>query len=132
MINTQDIMETIRIIQEEDLDIQTTTMGISLLDCADTDIHKACGKIYDKITRLAGNLVSVGESIEKKYGIPIVNKQVSVTPIAMMAGISGGDPVLYAKTLDRAAKEIGINFIGGYSALVQKGFSARDIEIGRA
>lgn len=129
MINTQDIMETIRMIQEEDLDIRTTTMGISLLDCADTDIHKACGKIYDKITRLAGNLVSVGESIEKKYGIPIVNKRVSVTPIAMMAGISGGDPVLYAKTLDRAAKEIGINFIGGYSALVQKGFSAGDMEL---
>ena len=129
MINTQDIMETIRMIQEEDLDIRTTTMGISLLDCADTDIHKACGKIYDKITRLAGNLVFVGESIEKKYGIPIVNKRVSVTPIAMMAGISGGDPVLYAKTLDRAAKEIGINFIGGYSALVQKGFSAGDMEL---
>ncbi len=129
MINTQDIMETIRMIQEEDLDIRTTTMGISLLDCADTDIHKACDKIYDKITRLAGNLVSVGESIEKKYGIPIVNKRVSVTPIAMMAGISGGDPVLYAKTLDRAAKEIGINFIGGYSALVQKGFSAGDMEL---
>lgn len=129
MINTQDIMETIRMIQEEDLDIRTTTMGISLLDCADTDIHKACDKIYDKITRQAGNLVSVGESIEKKYGIPIVNKRVSVTPIAMMAGISGGDPVLYAKTLDRAAKEIGINFIGGYSALVQKGFSAGDMAL---
>ena len=128
MINTNDILETIRMIQDENLDVRTTTMGISLLDCADADIDKACEKVYEKIVRKAGNLVAVGESIEKKYGIPIVNKRVSVTPIAMLAGISGGDPVKYARTLDKAARTIGINFIGGYSALTQKGkgFSAGD------
>jgi uncharacterized protein (UPF0210 family) len=126
MINTNDILETIRMIQDENLDVRTITMGISLLDCADADIDKACEKVYEKIVRKAGNLVAVGESIEKKYGIPIVNKRVSVTPIAMLAGISGGDPVKYARTLDKAARTIGINFIGGYSALTQKGFSAGD------
>ncbi|MGI6736789.1 MAG: PFL family protein [Anaerovoracaceae bacterium] len=126
MLNTQDILETIRMIQDEHLDIRTITMGISLLDCADSDIDASCGKIYDKITRCASDLVSTGEKIEAKYGIPIVNKRISVTPIAMLAGVSGGDPVRYAKTLDRAAKAVGVNFIGGYSALVHKGFSPGD------
>ena len=129
MLNMTDIMETIKMIQEEKLDIRTITMGISLLDCADADIDRACDKIYNKITSKAKNLIPVGESIEKKYGIPIVNKRISVTPISMLLAISGGDPVKYAKTLDRAAKTLGVNFVGGYSALVQKGFSAGDLEL---
>lgn len=129
MLNMTDIMETIKMIQEENLDIRTITMGISLLDCADTDIDRACEKIYNKITSKAKNLIPVGESIEKKYGIPIVNKRISVTPISMLLAISGGDPVKYAKTLDKAAKTLGVNFVGGYSALVQKGFAAGDLEL---
>ena len=129
MVNFNDIMETITMIQEENLDIRTITMGISLLDCADRDIDVSCQKIYDKITAKAARLVEVGESIEKKYGIPIVNKRISVTPIAMLVAASGGDPVKYAKTLDKAAKKVGVNFIGGFSALVQKGFSAGDREL---
>ena len=129
MLNMTDIMETITMIQEENLDIRTITMGISLLDCCDSDIDKSCEKVYNKIYRLAKDLVSTGESIEKKYDIPIVNKRISVTPIAMLVAASGGDPVKYAKTLDRVAKDIGVNFIGGYSALVQKGFSAGDREL---
>lgn len=129
MLNMTDIMETIKMIQEENLDIRTITMGISLLDCADSDIDRACEKIYNKITSKAKNLIPVGESIEKKYGIPIVNKRISVTPISMLLAISGGDPVKYAKTLDRAAKTLGVNFVGGYSALVQKGFAAGDLEL---
>ncbi len=132
MINMNDIMETITMIQEENLDIRTITMGISLLDCCDSDIDRSCEKVYNKIYRCAKDLVKTGESIEKKYGIPIVNKRISVTPIAMLAGASGGDPVKYAKTLDRAAKAVGVNFIGGYSALVQKGFSPGDKELIRS
>lgn len=129
MINVSDIMETITMIQEENLDIRTITMGISLLDCCDSDIDRSCQKVYDKICRYAGDLVKTGEDIEKKYGIPIVNKRISVTPIAMLVGASGGDPVKYAKALDRAAKTVGVNFIGGYSALVQKGFAPGDREL---
>lgn len=129
MLNMSDIMETITMIQEENLDIRTITMGISLLDCADSDIDKSCQKVYEKITTKARDLVKVGESIEKKYGIPIVNKRISVTPISMLVGVSGGDPVKYAVTLDKAAHEVGVNFIGGFSALVQKGFSAGDREL---
>lgn len=129
MFNPSDIMETISMIRDNNLDIRTTTMGISLIDCADTDIDKACTKVYDKICRLAGNLVSTGDDIAAKYGIPIVNKRVSVTPISILAGVSGGDPVKYALTLNKAAHEIGVDFIGGYSALVQKGFSAGDLEL---
>lgn len=129
MINTNDILETIRMIQDECLDIRTTTMGISLIDCGDSDIDKSCQKIYDKICRKAENLVKVGNDIEKEYGIPIINKRVSVTPISILAGISGGDPVKYALTLEKAAQTIGVNFIGGYSALVQKGFAAGDLEL---
>lgn len=129
MINTSDILETIHMIQDECLDIRTITMGISLIDCADTDINKSCDKIYDKICRKAEKLVSTGEDIEKHYGIPIINKRVSVTPIAIMAGVSDSDPIKYALTLEKAAQTIGVNFIGGYSALVQKGFSAGDLEL---
>ncbi len=126
MININDIMETINMISEENLDIRTITMGISLLDCCDSDPEKACEKIYNKITRLAGDLVKTGEDIEKEFGIPIINKRISVTPIAMIIASSGGDPVMYAKTLQRAADATGVNFIGGFSALVHKGFSAGD------
>ena len=126
MINIHDIMETINMISEENLDIRTITMGISLLDCCDSNPEKACEKIYNKITRLAGNLVKTGEDIEKEFGIPIINKRISVTPIAMIVASSGGDPVMYAKTLQKAADATGVNFIGGYSALVHKGFSAGD------
>ena len=129
MYNTNDIMETISMIRDNNLDIRTITMGISLLDCADPDTDKSCTKVYDKICRLAGDLVRTGDDIRDKYGIPVVNKRVSVTPIAMLAGVSGGDPVKYARTLDRAAHEIGVDFIGGYSALVQKGFSAGDLAL---
>ena len=129
MLNFNDILETITMIQDEHLDIRTITMGISLLDCADSDIDRSCRKVYEKITTRAKNLVAVGESIEKKYGIPIVNKRISVTPIAMLVAASGGDPVKYAHALDKAAKAVGVNFIGGYSALVQKGFSAGDREL---
>ncbi len=126
MININDIFETINMISEENLDIRTITMGISLLDCCDSDPEKACEKIYNKITRLAGNLVKTGEDIEREYGIPIINKRISVTPISMIIASSGGDPVMYAKTLQRAADATGVNFIGGFSALVHKGFSAGD------
>ena len=129
MLNTHDILETITMIQDENLDIRTITMGISLLDCADADIDRSCEKVYEKITRCAKDLVSTGEEIETKYGIPIINKRISVTPIAMLVAVSGGDPVKYAHTLDRAAKAVGVNFIGGYSALVQKGFAAGDREL---
>ena len=111
MLNTGDILETIKMIQEENLDIRTITMGISLLDCIDPDIDKACEKVYNKIVKCAKNLVKVGEDIEKEYGIPIINKRISVTPIAIISAACKGNPV---------------NFIGGYSALVQKGFSSGD------
>lgn len=129
MLNMSDIMETITMIQEENLDIRTITMGISLIDCCDSDIDKSCEKVYNKIYSYAKDLVKTGEDIEKMYGIPIVNKRISVTPIALLAGASGGDPVKYAKTLDRVAKDVGVNFIGGYSALVQKGFAPGDKEL---
>ncbi len=129
MLNIKDIMETVHMIQDDNLDIRTITMGISLLDCCDTDIDRSCGKVYEKICRLAGDLVKTGEDISRLYGIPIINKRVSVTPISMLVASSGGDPVKYAKVLDRAAHEIGVNFIGGYSALVHKGFSHGDREL---
>ncbi|MBR4933453.1 MAG: PFL family protein, partial [Clostridia bacterium] len=129
MINTRDIFETINMIENENLDVRTITMGISLLDCADSDIDASCRKVYEKLTRLAKNLVATGEMIERTYGIPIINKRISVTPIAMLTAVSGGDPIKYAKTLEKAACELGVNFIGGYSALVQKGFAAGDREL---
>ncbi len=126
-METRQILETIKMIEEEKLDIRTITMGISLLDCIDSDGARARQKIYDKITRLAGNLVSVGEAISSEFGIPIINKRISVTPISLIAGASDDkDYVEFAKTLDAAAKAVGVNFIGGFSALVQKGFHKGD------
>ena len=125
MLNAHDILETITMIQEENLDIRTSTMGISLLDCCDSDLDRTCQRVYDKITRQARDLVKTGEQIEKEYGIPIINKRISVTPIAMIAAACDRkEPVRLAQTLERAAQTCGVNFIGGYSALVQKGFSA--------
>lgn len=129
MINQYDILETIRMIQDECLDIRTITMGISLLDCIDPDIDKACKKVYDKITDKAKDLVKVGEQIEKEYGIPIINKRISVTPIAIISAACKCSPVPFAHAMDEAAKAVGVNLIGGYTALVQKGFSEGDIEL---
>lgn len=124
MYDMNDILETLNMIRDECLDIRTITMGISLFDCQSDDEKRLADKIYDKIMSSAKDLVKTGEDIEKVYGIPIINKRVAVTPIAMMAGGLGREGVLrIAKTLDKAAHELGINFIGGYSALVQKGFT---------
>ena len=124
MVNTKNILETINMIQQENLDIRTITMGISLYDCVSEDEDRLCQKIYDKITTSAEHLVKTGCDIEKKYGIPIVNKRVSVTPVSLIGGaISPDGYIKVAKTLDRAAKTLGINFIGGFSALVQKGMT---------
>ncbi len=129
-ISTNEIVETIKMIRDEHLDIRTITMGISLLDCADESAERACEKIYDKITRYAKDLVKTGEEISRRYGIPIINKRISVTPISLVAAASKTDDyVMFAKTLDRAARETGVNFIGGYSALVYKGFSEGDIKL---
>lgn len=127
MINPFEILETINMIDKENLDIRTITLGISLKNCADSNIDRACEKIYKKITTLAKNLVKVGSDIEKQYGIPIINKRISVTPIANLVDVledkSEENCVKLAKTLDKAAKTVGVNFIGGYSALVHKGFT---------
>lgn len=122
MINTSEILETIAMIRQEHLDVRTITMGISLLDCIHSDSHRTADAVYDKIMRRAGRLVETGEAIEKEYGIPIINKRVSVTPISIV-GQASGDYLALARALDRAAAGTGINFIGGYSALVQKGFT---------
>lgn len=127
MINTKSILETIHMIEEENLDIRTITLGISLLDCISDDIDIACTKVYDKLCKRAEHLVSTGESIEKEYGIPIINKRISVTPIALLANAcTSNDCVPFAKALDRAAQTLGVNFIGGYSALVHKGYTRGD------
>jgi len=127
MINRSEILQTIAMIDQQHLDIRTITMGISLLDCADTDIERSCTKVYDKICRLAGDLVRTGEDIEAEFGIPIVNKRVSVTPISLVgAGTGAQSYVPYAKALDRAAHKIGVNFLGGFSALVHKGMTESD------
>ncbi|MBE3569688.1 MAG: PFL family protein [Bacillales bacterium] len=126
-METNKILETIRMIEEEKLDIRTITMGISLLDCIDSDGKKAREKIYDKITRSAQNLVQVGQEIESEYGIPIIHKRIAVTPISLIAGATDDkNYVAFAKTLDEAAKAVGVNFIGGFSALVQKGYHKGD------
>ena len=130
MIRSGDILETIGMITQENLDVRTVTMGISLLDCIDPDPKKACEKIYNKITTKAANLVKVVEGISTDYGIPIINKRISVTPIAMLLGVCpDADPVDFARTLDAAGKAVGVNFVGGYSALVHKGFSAGDVRL---
>ena len=130
MLNARDILETITMIQDEHLDVRTITMGISLLDCCHSDIDTMCGRVYDKITRKANDLVKTGEQIEKELGIPIINKRISVTPAAMiLAACDDRDAVKLAKTLERAARECGVNFLGGFSALVQKGFAPGDREL---
>ncbi|MCL2518905.1 MAG: DUF711 family protein, partial [Oscillospiraceae bacterium] len=124
MYNMADILETINMIRGENLDIRTITMGISLYDCVSEDIGRFCGKIYDRITKTAENLVRCGEDIQKQYGIPIINKRVSLTPLSLVGGTFGSDEyVRIAYTLDDAADELGINFIGGFGALVHKGFT---------
>ena len=126
-MESEKILETIHMISDENLDVRTITMGISLLDCIDSDSDKACHKIYDKITTKAKDLVKVGEQIQEEYGIPIINKRVTVTPISLIAAASHDqDYVKYALTLDKAAHTLGIDFIGGYSALVQKGYQSGD------
>ena len=122
-----EIQETVNMFMRQKLDIRCITMGISLLDCADSDSKRACDKIYDKIMKKAGNLVKTGQDIEKEFGVPIINKRISVTPIALVAGASEAkNYVPYLKTLDRCAHELGVNFIGGFSALVQKGITPAD------
>ena len=127
MLNQKEILSTIEMIAQQHLDIRTITMGISLLDCADPDAGRACNKIYDKITRRAERLVSVGEDIEREFGIPIVNKRISVTPIALVAAASDTQHFsAFAAAMDRAALTTGVNFIGGFSALVHKGMTNAD------
>ena len=129
MINIAEVIETNKMIEQENLDVRTITMGINLLDCADSNLEVLCQNIYDKITRLACNLVKTGEDISKEYGIPIVNKRISITPVALVGGTACKTPDDYiriAQTLDKAAKELGVNFIGGYSAIVSKGMSRSD------
>ncbi len=133
MRSKKDILSTIEMIDQQHLDIRTVTMGISLLSCCDEDLRKACDKIYDRICRSAGALVPTCEEIEAEFGIPIVNKRISVTPVALIAGASAAENyVPFAETLDRAAKSCGVNFIGGYSALVQKGMTAADEKLIRS
>ncbi len=128
MITLEDILETNRMIKEQNLDVRTITMGISLRDCADPVLRTFCDKIYEKITRQAEHLVKVGEDIEAEYGVPIINKRISVTPIAIAAEACRTDSyVAVAEALDRAAKTVGVNFIGGFSALVHKGFTKGDL-----
>lgn len=127
MLNTSDILETIEMIAEENLDIRTITLGLSLFDCCDPDIDAACRKIYDKIARKAEFLVKTGNDIEKEYGIPIIHRRISVTPISMIAASAKSmDTVKFAFALEKAAKAVGVNFIGGYTALVHKGFACAD------
>ena len=123
MIETGEILQTLRMIQEEHFDVRTITLGINLLDCSDRDAEACAGRVYEKICRLAKNLVFTGEAIEREFGIPIVNKRISVTPVSL---ICQGDPRPIARALDRAAKEMGVNFLGGYSALMHKGATVAD------
>ena len=132
-MNSSEILQTIEMIGQQHLDIRTVTMGISLLDCADSDLTRCGEKIYDKLCRRAERLVPVCEGIEQEYGIPIVNKRVSVTPIALVAAsCESEDYAPLAWVLDRAADAVGINFIGGFSALAQKGFSESDLRLIRS
>lgn len=129
MINIHEVIETNKMIEKENFDVRTITMGINLMDCADSRLDVLCQNIYNKITTLAHNLVSTGEEISKKYGVPIVNKRIAITPIALVGGAACHTPEDYVKiahTLDRAAKETGVNFLGGYSAIVSKGMSRSD------
>ncbi|MGI6686050.1 MAG: PFL family protein [Bacillota bacterium] len=132
-VQPNEIMETIHMVEMENLDVRTITMGINLRDCADRDIKVSCQKIYDKIYRFAKNLVQVGEEIESDYGIPIVNKRISVTPIALVGEAAEAEDYFpYAEVLDKVSKDVGVNFIGGFSALVHKGFTAGDWKLIRS
>ncbi|MBO4636248.1 MAG: PFL family protein [Clostridiales bacterium] len=127
MITDFEILETMKMFNEQHLDIRTITMGISLMDCAASSVEESCDRIYDKICRYAGNLVSTGEAISRKYGVPIIHKRISVTPISIVAAACGSkDYTPFAKTLDKAARTCGVNFVGGFSALVQKGYTDSD------
>ena len=129
MINMYEVSETNKMIEQENLDVRTITLGISLMDCIDSDLNELNRKIYEKITVTAKDLVSTGKDIEREFGIPIVNKRISITPIALIGGAACKCPedfVTIAETLDKAAKEVGVNFIGGYSALVSKGMTKSD------
>lgn len=130
MITDFEILETMKMFNEQHLDIRTITMGISLMDCAASSVDECCDKIYDKIVRYAHDLVATGEAISRKYGVPIIHKRISVTPIAIVAAACNtSDYTPFAKTLDRAAKECGVNFVGGFSALVQKGYTNSDMKL---
>ena len=129
MINMYEVSETNKMIEHENLDVRTITLGISLLDCVDSDLDELNRKIYEKITRLAENLVATGQEIEKEFGIPIVNKRISITPVSLVGGAACRTPedyVTIARTLDKAAHKVGVNFIGGYSALVSKSMTKSD------
>ncbi|MDO5317057.1 MAG: PFL family protein [bacterium] len=129
MINISEVLETNKMIQDENLDVRTITMGISLLDCADSNLEVCCKNIYAKLLRYAGRLVQTGEEISRDFGVPIVNKRISITPISLVGAScckTPGDYVEIAKTLDRAARELGVNFLGGYSAVVSKGMTPSD------
>lgn len=129
MINISEVIETNKMIEQENFDVRTITMGINLLDCASTNLDELCQNIHNKITRLAKNLVKTGEEISKEFGVPIVNKRISITPISLVGGSAcktTDDYVKIAKTLDQCAKELGVNFLGGYSAIVSKGMSKSD------
>ena len=126
MINIQEVLETNKMIEQENLDVRTITLGISLLDCIDSDLERLKKNIYEKITRTAKDLVATGQAIESQYGIPIVNKRISVTPMALVGGAAcrtSEDYVELAKVLDDAAQTVGVNFLGGFSALVSKGMT---------
>ena len=129
MINISEVLETNKMIEQENLDVRTITMGINLLNCADSDLQVTCDNIYKKITTLASDLVSTGEAISREFAIPIVNKRISITPISLVGSACCKIPADYvkiAKTLDKAAKEVGVNFLGGYSAIVSKGMTKSD------
>lgn len=129
MINLFEVQETNKMIEESNLDVRTITMGISLLDCCDSDVDRVCERIYKKITTLAKDLVKTGDDIALEYGVPIVNKRISVTPIALVGGScckSADDFIKIGQTLDQAAKAVGVNFLGGFSALVSKGMTDSD------
>ncbi|MGG5462055.1 PFL family protein [Clostridium sp. B9] len=130
MLRDNEILETVSMIKEQNLDVRTITLGLSLMDCSSSDIKILSNNIYDKITKTAENLVKTGESIEKRFGIPIINKRISVTPISIVGASAKCDSyVKIAKAMDRAAKEVGVNFIGGFSALVHKGFTDSDLKL---
>ena len=130
MITDFEVLETMKMFNEQHLDIRTITMGISLMDCAATSVEESCDKIYDKITRYAGKLVETGEAISKKYGVPIIHKRISVTPISIVAAACNtADYTPFAKVLDKAAKACGVIFVGGFSALVQKGYTNSDMKL---